>query len=75
MVIHATQTKVDKKKKAYTEDEEIKLAERFGDGLRNPKAGPKAFTEDNNPYGFCVRATNNGSMAQDSFYDWCLHFI
>ena len=75
MIIHARQVKVGEKNKTFHKDDPVVLAERFKDGLRNPKSGAKAFTENINPFGFCVRATNNGSMTQDSFYDWCLHFI
>ena len=76
MVIHACQSlKAKKDNQTYSKDDVIKLSERFGDGLSNPKSGPKAFTDNRNPYGFCVRATNSGSMTRDSFYDWVLHFI
>ena len=67
MIIHARQVKVKEKVKILHNDDLVSPAERFKDGLRNPKSGAKAFTENNNPFGFCVRATNNGSMTQDSF--------
>ena len=76
-VIHTCHEKKKEKdiNKKCCENDEIKLSQRFSDGLSDPKSGPRAYLNERNPYGFMIRATNNGSMTQDSFYDWCLHFV
>ena len=59
----------------YTPDSKIDFNIRFSEGLANPYAGPKDFTERKNPCGFCVRATKNGSMTLDTIFDFACHFV
>ena len=82
MIIHSSsagKNKKDiltaKKNQEYKADDLINLPPRFSEGLADPNPGPKEWEEDRNTYGFSVRATNNGSMTQDTFYDYCLHFV
>ena len=77
-VIHSVKTKgeeVKEKDNVVSEDDAFFLNPRFSEGLSDPSAGPKDFFEKNNPCGFMVRSTKNGSMTQYIFYDFCCHFV
>ena len=71
----ADASKHDNKLEKFCRTDPINLPDRFQIGLANPSAGPKDFIDHVNPYGFYVRATNNGSMTQDIFYDYCVMFV
>ena len=84
MIIHSHQAEATNKSKSstpstaskkYSRDDEINVPSRFIEGLANPNAGVEDTDEIKNQFGFSVRSTKNGSMTQDTFYDWCLHFI
>ena len=62
-------------KMQYTADEKIYVNPRFSVGLSDPESGPKDFFEHRNPCGFSIRSTKNGSMTQDTFFDYCVHFV
>ena len=78
-IVHSIQTTAakneDEEPPTYSPDSKIVLNERFLEGLANPLAGPKDFTERINPCGFCVRATKSGSMTLDVIYDYACHFF
>ena len=67
-IIHSHQAEakendgVEKHQRIYRESDKIYVAPRFSDGLADPQAGPKDFYDQQNPCGFCVRSTKNGSM-------------
>ena len=65
----------DEVKIQYTVDENIYVNPRFCVGLSDPDAGPKDFFEHRNPCGFSIRSTKNGSMTQDTFFDYCVPFV
>ena len=86
MIIHSHQAESTKRKKtgndstpvgppSYSPDDYIKVPLRFSKGLANLHAGSKDFVERINPCGFCVRGTKNGSMTQEIFFDFCVHFV
>ena len=83
MIVHSHQAEkknknaqvVDDTRVSYSEDDKIFVNPRFSVGLADPNAGPKSFVDHQNPCGFCVRATKNGSMTQESFFDFCVHFV
>ena len=65
----------------YQPEAQVKVPVGYVQGLVDPKKyGLQNFSDattdvDANPMGFSVRVTKSGSMTQDTFYDWCLHFI
>ena len=81
MIIHSHQADVsvnediEDYEKTYSPGDPIFVAPRFGEGLADPNAGPKDFFAIKNPCGFAVRATKNGSMTQDKFFDFCVHYV
>ena len=82
MIVHSHQAESKKMnaqddgaRLSYSEDDKIFVNPRFSVGLADPNAGPKSFVDHQNPCGFCVRATKNGSMTQESFFDFCVHFV
>ena len=82
MIVHSHQAESKKMnaqdddvRLSYSEDDKIFVNPRFSVGLADPNAGPKSFLDHQNPCGFCVRATKNGSMTQESFFDFCVHFV
>ena len=86
-IIHSRQAEASRRQKnakcvssvelpsLYSEHDTIDLSPRFSVGLSDPTAGPQAYTDQVNPFGFSVRATANGSMTQDTFYDYCSMFV
>ena len=82
MVIHSKsggkskkEASANEKNTNFNETDKINLSPRFAEGLADPNTGAKDWLTDKNTYDFSVRATNNGSMTQDTFFDFCLHFI
>ena len=59
----------------YTAEENIYVNPRFTVGLSDPDAGPNDYFEHRNPCGFTIRSTKNGSMTQETFFDYCVHFV
>ena len=62
-------------KKKRSKDKVVKLSKRFVKGLQNPHAGPDAFFSEGDPFRFAIRSTKSGSMTQEIFYGWCIHFV
>ena len=62
------------REKVYSPGNEIMVPERFLSGIAEPNAGSKDFAEDANPFEFQVCVTQNGSMMQDIFYEYCVNF-
>ena len=79
-IVHTDQVEAKKSsdsgsKTNMSKDDVVKLSSRFVEGLQNPHAGPDAFFNEVNPFGFTVRSTKSRSMTQEICYDWCIHFV
>ena len=49
---------------------------KFSEGISDPYSVVAAEgAVEKNPWGFCVRLAENGSMTQRTFFDYCLHFV
>lgn len=57
----------------------IFVSEDYCDGLAPASAESfvgSSYEEDKrNPFGFCVRHNSSGSMTQETFYDYAVHFV
>ena len=44
-------------------------------GLIDPSMGEKDFCERQNPCGFAGRGEKNGSITQERYFNYCIHFV
>ena len=74
-IVHTNQSESATTNAAQNENDSIKLSSRFVEGLQNPNSGFDAYFKQVNPNRFTVRSTKSGSMTQEIFLDWCIHFV
>ena len=77
MIIHACSASPDKKDSGeiQTANNAFFQHPRYSDGLAEPFSVAGADEVSKNPWGFCVRTSQAGSMTQRTFFDYCLHFV